>query len=153
MPSLGSLQPDVIFVTEQIVAVNAEYHIAIAQRLARCVAEDIGLNRVAAYHVATAMTELASNILRHAGCGEARVREIRCGTLRGIEIQAIDQGPGIVDLTLALREGFTTAGGLGGGLPGVKRLMDELWLGSTANAGTQVVARKWMSVRRDLCAA
>jgi serine/threonine-protein kinase RsbT len=147
MTTLGQLQPDIVVDAEHRLAVTAEHHVTSAQRLARRTAEALGFDRIACYHIATAITELASNLLRHAGSGEVQVREIHDQARHGIEIRTLDQGPGIADLALALREGFSTAGGLGGGLPGVERLMDELWLSSTPQTGTQVVARKWLSDR------
>lgn len=145
MPNFGNLEPNAILINKQCLFVTAEYHIVIAQRLALRTAKAIGLKQNACYHVATAITELTSNILRHAGSGEVCVFEIKCGVKRGIEILAADEGPGINDLSLAMSDGFSTIGGLGSGLPGVKRLMDEIWIDSTPKIGTKAIARKWLT--------
>lgn len=123
-----------------------ETHIAEARRAAFLMATDWGLNRTAAYYVATAVSELATNMLFHAGGGEIRLNAIEQPNRVGIEVIAQDWGPGITDVELALSDGFTTAGGLGCGLPGAKRLMDELEIQSEPGQGTRILARKWKSL-------
>jgi serine/threonine-protein kinase RsbT len=94
--------------------------------------------------IATAISELARNILEYAQCGEILYGP--CGNGRpGIVIVARDLGPGISDLPRALQSGFTTGKGLGMGLPGVRRLMDEFDIISTAGEGTTVRVRKWLT--------
>ena len=94
--------------------------------------------------VATAVSELARNILKYAGTGEIRLRQIEGRSGRGIEIEAVDRGPGIEDLEAAMRDHFSSGGTLGLGLPGVRRMMDEFSLESTPGEGTRVTAVKWM---------
>ncbi|CAK0766549.1 phosphoserine phosphatase RsbX [Gammaproteobacteria bacterium] len=150
MITIGTLRPGTIVDVEYRLIVSAEYHLVEAQRLVRQVSEALGLQRTICYQVATAITELASNILRYAGTGELWIRQIHLKNEYGIEIIALDNGPGLDDPAQALIDGFTTGGGLGGGLPGVSRLMDEMLLSSTLGAGTQVVARKWrVSTKQD----
>jgi serine/threonine-protein kinase RsbT len=94
--------------------------------------------------IATAVSELARNILKYAGTGEVRLRQVEGQLRRGVEIEAIDRGPGIADPDAAMRDHFSSGGTLGLGLPGVERMMDEFWLDSTPGEGTRVTARKWI---------
>lgn len=126
---------------------NAEADVATASRSARTAAERLGFSRIAAYQIATAAAELASNLRLHAGGGRLRVTygvlNAPKDTRLGLELCAIDRGPGIADLGLALRDGYSTAGGLGCGLPGVQRLMDTFAITSQLGQGTCVTAVKW----------
>jgi len=93
--------------------------------------------------VATAVSELARNIVAYAGRGEMVLRLIEDEAEQGVEVIAVDAGPGIVDLELALQNGYSTSGGLGLGLPGVRRLMDHFHIVSEPRKGTSVTIRKW----------
>jgi serine/threonine-protein kinase RsbT len=95
--------------------------------------------------VATAISELARNIVHYAGHGEIILRLVEAGGKEGIEVVAADAGPGIPDLTLAMQDGYSTCGALGLGLPGVRRLMDEFDITSAFGKGTTVTVRKWRS--------
>ncbi len=114
-----------------------------ARHGARELAASVGLSPGDSVSVATAVSELARNIVSYAGRGEIVLRVIGTGQLQGIEALAIDEGPGIVDVELALQDGYSTSGGLGLGLPGVRRLMDEFHIASRPGKGTTVSARKW----------
>lgn len=104
---------------------------------------DQGLSAVVAAHVATAASELANNLWMHTRQGgEIQLARLPGADL-GVELRAEDHGPGIADVEAALREGYSTAGGMGCGLPGVRRLMDSFELHSRPGQGTQVVGRKW----------
>jgi serine/threonine-protein kinase RsbT len=94
--------------------------------------------------IATAVSELARNILKYAGRGEIRLRRVKGRSGSGIEIEAVDRGPGIADHEAAMRDHFSSGGTLGLGLPGVRRMMDEFSLASTPGGGTRVTARKWI---------
>ena len=94
--------------------------------------------------IATAVSELVRNLLKYAGGGEIRLRLLKKGGRRGIEIEAVDQGPGIADPEAAMQDHFSSGGTLGLGLGGVKRMMDEFSLESTPGEGTRVTARKWI---------
>jgi serine/threonine-protein kinase RsbT len=94
--------------------------------------------------IATAVSELVRNILKYAGSGEIRLRRVEDMSRRGIEIEVVDQGPGIADCEAAMQDHFSSGGTLGMGLPGVKRLMDEFSLQSIPGEGTRVTARKWI---------
>lgn len=93
--------------------------------------------------IATAISEVTRNILNYAGSGELDLRRVRRGQLEGVSIIARDRGPGIADLFSAMQDGFSTSGGLGLGLPGSKRLMDEFDLASEVGKGTTVTMTKW----------
>lgn len=127
--------------------------IAAAQRF--CAAQ--GASAVMAAHVATAASELANNLWLHAERGGrisllalARGPADAAGQVpeRGVELRAEDDGPGIADPRLALTEGWSSAGGMGCGLPGVQRLMDDFELDTALGRGTRVVARKWWRPKR-----
>ena len=123
-----------------IIPVTEECHITSARKAAFQLAQSLGLSGLFAHSVATSVSELAHNLYSHAYRGGAITL---IALPRGIEVIAEDDGPGIPDTELAMRDGFSTAGGLGGGLPGVRRLMDEFELVSSVGAGTRIVARKW----------
>jgi len=103
-----------------------------------------GFDETPSRMIATAVSELVRNILKYAGSGEIRLRQVKEKGGRGIEIEAVDRGPGIADCEAAMRDHFSTGGTLGLGLPGVERMMDEFSLESTPGEGTRVTARKWL---------
>jgi len=107
-------------------------------------AVEAGFDEVAGQMIATATSELARNLLQHAGGGVIRLRVLQERGRQGIEIEARDEGPGIPDVERAMSDSFSTAGTLGLGLPGVKRLMDELEVESVVGVGTCVTARKFL---------
>ena len=99
-------------------------------------------------HVATAASELANNLWMHTRAGgEVRLAWLESAGRCGVELVACDDGPGIADIPLALTEGYSTGGGMGCGLPGVQRLMDDFDIDSRPGSGTRVVARKWLNRR------
>ena len=93
--------------------------------------------------ITTAISELARNILLYAKNGEIMVKALNSGERNGILLVARDQGPGIPNIELAMQGGYSTSGNLGLGLPGVRRLMDEMDIESSVGSGTTVTARKW----------
>lgn len=127
-----------------MLSVVSELDVAAAVVAARRFCVDIGATPVCAAHVATAASELANNLWMHSSHGgRIGLRALQSARGVGVELSAEDEGPGIADLALALSEGYSTGGGLGCGLPGVRRLMDEFALESALGRGTQVLARKW----------
>lgn len=131
-----------------IVRVREEYQIAQARQAARGVAQTMEFSSVATACIATAVSELASNLFFHANQGGViSLTGIKKEKRVGIEVVSEDDGPGIEDVPLAMRDGYTTRGGLGGGLPSVRRLMDEFEITSKPGVGTRIVARKWMRWR------
>ena len=105
---------------------------------------EAGFDETPSHMIATAVSELVRNILKYAGNGEIRLRRIREPSRRGIEIEALDQGPGSADCEAAMQDHVSSGGTLGLGLPGVRRMMDEFSLQSTLGEGTRVTARKWI---------
>lgn len=93
--------------------------------------------------IAAAISEVARNILTYAGSGQVDIGLVERGGRRGVTIVARDQGPGIADVQLALQDGYSTSGGLGLGLPGARRLMDDFEIASEIGLGTVVTMRKW----------
>jgi serine/threonine-protein kinase RsbT len=110
----------------------------------RAVAAENGLSLVDQTKLVTAASELARNALVHGGGGTARVDAVTSGTGKpGVKIGFTDDGPGIADVDLALTDGWTSGGGLGLGLSGARRLVDEFELDSKPGSGTSVVVVKW----------
>jgi serine/threonine-protein kinase RsbT len=107
-------------------------------------AQAAGFDETPSRMIATAVSELVRNILKYACSGEIRLRQVKGKGGRGIEIEAVDRGPGIADCEAAMRDHFSSGGTLGLGLPGVQRMMDEFSLESTPGEGTRVKARKWI---------
>lgn len=124
-------------------AINSDQDIVAARQRGRALAVELGFSAVDSTLVATAISELARNIVSYAGTGEITLRTIQNSTRQGILIVAADEGPGIHDLRQALRDGFSTSGSLGLGLPGVRRLMDEFEIASQPGRGTRVEVKKW----------
>ena len=125
------------------VAIDSEQDIVSARQQGRALALELGFSAVDATLIATAISELARNIVSYAGTGEITLKTIQNSTRKGILIVAADEGPGIYDLRQALRDGFSTSGSLGLGLPGVRRLMDEFEIASQPGKGTRVEVKKW----------
>jgi serine/threonine-protein kinase RsbT len=126
------------------IAIRGEDDIVLARQRAREVARRLGFGMVDQSRIATAVSELTRNIVRYAigGSGEVTIRPLATQAT-GIEIVARDEGPGIPDVALAMQEGFTSGPGMGLGLPGTKRLMDEMEIVSAPGSGTVVTIRKW----------
>ena len=113
-----------------------------ARQEARAMAGNMGFNSADTEAVALATRELATNLVRYAVGGRLVLSGFVADGAVGIEIQSQDDGPGIVDLERAMEDGYSTGGGLGSGLPGVRRLMDEFEIKSGPE-GTYVMTRKW----------
>jgi len=96
--------------------------------------------------IAAAISEIARNILMYAKRGEVQFTKISDGTRPGLIVVAEDHGPGIRDVPRALQDGYSTSGGLGLGLPGARRLMDEFEVVSVVGEGTRVTMKKWKRV-------
>jgi serine/threonine-protein kinase RsbT len=125
------------------VPINSDQDIVAARQKGRSLAAAMGFSSGDATLIATAISELARNIITYAKSGEIRLTVINGSARQGIQLVAHDQGPGIPDVQQALRDGFSTSGSLGLGLPGVMRLVDEFEIVSKENRGTTVTAKKW----------
>ncbi|WP_096186809.1 anti-sigma regulatory factor [Evansella halocellulosilytica] len=126
------------------VDIHSEWGIVAARQAGRKLAREVGFGSVDQARITTAISELARNIYLYANKGQVYIEEVTSSGKRGIKIIAHDQGPGIKDVRRVMEDGFTTSGGLGAGLPGVKRLMDEFKIDSEPNSGTTITAIKWL---------
>lgn len=124
------------------VDIITEWDIVAARQLGRNEAKDVGFGTVDQARITTAISELARNIYLYAGKGKIEIRQITEGNLRGLLVIASDNGPGIVDVRKVMEDGYTTSGGLGAGLPGVKRLMDDFRIETVLGEGTTISASK-----------
>jgi serine/threonine-protein kinase RsbT len=125
------------------VSIAIESDIVIARRTVRDVATQVGFGSTDVTRIVTAASELARNVFQYAGKGKMHWRSIEDNGRPGLELRFVDQGPGIADLNLALREGYSTGEGLGLGLPGAKRLMDDMEIQSSPAQGTKITVKKW----------
>src|SRR3954465_14859567 len=125
------------------VPIAADADIVQARGEGRALAGRLGFSRTDATLIATAISEIGRNILVHAGTGEVSIAKTAQDSRLGIEVVARDRGPGIADVEGALSEGYATGNGLGLGLPGAKRLMDEFSIDTELGRGTTVTMRKW----------
>ncbi len=125
------------------VPVESDTDIVAARQKGRALATRLGFSSSDATIVATAISELARNIVLYAKRGEISIGLSIQGELTGLIITACDEGQGIADIRQAMQDGYSTSGRLGVGLPGVKRLMDEFEIASQVGKGTTVTVKKW----------
>jgi serine/threonine-protein kinase RsbT len=125
------------------VAIDHDGDVVTARQKGRELATQAGFTGSDLTIIATAISEIARNIVVYAGRGEMTLAVLNGDGRRGIEVVARDSGPGIPDIEQALKDGFSTGKSLGLGLPGAKRLMDDFAIESTVGAGTTVTMRKW----------
>jgi serine/threonine-protein kinase RsbT len=124
-------------------AVRSEQELVIVRQAVRKVTAELNLSLVDQTKMVTAASELARNLLIYGGGGEAILENITEGARRGLRVHFIDQGPGIPDVDLALRDGYTTGNGMGLGLGGAKRLVNEFEIESKPGQGTRVTITRW----------
>jgi serine/threonine-protein kinase RsbT len=129
--------------TPVCVVVAVDDDIVQARQGGRRLARHCGFSPTDATLLVTAISEIARNILTYAGTGDVVIQVVRTGERRGVEVTAHDDGPGIADVGLAMTDGYTTGSGLGLGLPGAARLVDEVDVQSHRGTGTTVTLRKW----------
>ncbi|TDL75946.1 anti-sigma regulatory factor [Peribacillus frigoritolerans] len=129
---------------QSCVKIITEWDIVAARQLGRNVAKELGFGIVDQARITTAISELARNIYLYAGQGQICIEQISEFSKKGLKIIAIDNGPGIPDIRKVMEDGFSTSGGLGAGLPGVKRLMDEFSINTVLGEGTDIQAVKWL---------
>ncbi|EJN6742128.1 TPA_asm: ATP-binding protein [Listeria monocytogenes] len=128
---------------QSCVKIINEWDIVAARQLGRKISKEIGFGTVDQARITTAISELARNIFLYAGRGEICIESGK----QGMIIVAKDKGPGIVDIRKVMQDGYTTSGGLGAGLPGVKRLMDSFDIESSIEGdskGTVITTTKWV---------
>jgi serine/threonine-protein kinase RsbT len=122
--------------------VSAE-HIVIVRQAVRRRAIELGFSLVDQTKIVTAASELARNTIQHGGGGSASIEIVCDGARRGLRLAFEDSGPGITDVALAMKDGYSTGGGLGLGLAGAKRLSNEFAISSSPGVGTRVVITRW----------
>jgi serine/threonine-protein kinase RsbT len=125
------------------VAIRTDADVVTARQEARTMGAALGFSSTDLTLLATAISEIARNITTYAGEGEVALRVRRETGRAGIEVVATDEGPGIVNVELAMQDGYTTGNGLGLGLPGTRRLVDDFELDTTPGAGTRIRMVKW----------
>jgi serine/threonine-protein kinase RsbT len=118
-------------------------HVVVVRQAARKRAVELGFSLVDQTKLVTAASELARNTIQHGGGGQAVIEVVVDGARKGVRLSFEDTGPGIADLALAMRDGYSTGGGLGLGLSGAKRLSNEFSVTSTAGVGTRIVITRW----------
>jgi serine/threonine-protein kinase RsbT len=130
-------------VKTETLPIVAESDVVVVRHLVRKWASELSLSLVELTKVVTAASELARNVLVHGGGGRMRAEMLHEGVRRGLRLHFEDEGKGIADLELALRDGYTTGGGLGLGLGGSKRLVSDFQIVSRVGEGTRVTITKW----------
>ena len=125
------------------VPINSEGDLVIARKTLRDTATTMGFGVTDVTRIVTAASELTRNVLRYASSGVMHWRIVNSGGNVGLELRFEDHGPGIPDIEQAMELGYTTGGGLGMGLPGAKRLMDEMEIESEVGKGTRITVKKW----------
>jgi serine/threonine-protein kinase RsbT len=128
---------------ELVVEIRVDADVLLARQKARELAKSLKFSGSDLTLIATAISEIARNIVTYAKRGQIVLRLVSQGRRRGIRVVAQDDGPGIVDIARAMEDGYSTSSSLGLGLPGSKRLMDEFDIVSTIGKGTTVTMTKW----------
>ena len=143
MSSERGSDPRLARVPSVAIAIASATDVVTARQRGRELAAKLGFSGSDQTVVATAISELARNILEYARTGQIEVGVANRGSRIGLVVVALDAGPGIADISRAMQDGYSTGHGLGLGLPGVKRLMDEFAIVSAPGEGTRVTVRKW----------
>jgi serine/threonine-protein kinase RsbT len=125
------------------IAIESDADVVTARQRARALAVGLDMPGTDQTLLATAISEIARNITAYAVRGEVLLDVVQDGTRRGVRVVARDEGPGIEDLEKALTDGYTTGGGLGLGLPGARRLVDDFDIQTAPGQGTRVTLVKW----------
>ena len=129
--------------SELVMPIRNEVDVVIARQRGRALASKLRFSSSELTLIATAISEVARNIVIYAGTGEIVLRIVEQGQRRGLAVFARDRGPGIADIDRAMQDGYSTSHALGIGLPGSKRLMDEFAVASEVGKGTVVSMTKW----------
>jgi len=124
-------------------ALQSDVDVVVARRAVRDWAGELGLTMLDLTKVVTAASELARNAVVHGGGGTMCLQVVRQDARQGLRVIFKDSGPGIPEIELAMQDGYTTGGGMGIGLPGAKRLVNDFDLLSTPSAGTCVTIVRW----------
>ncbi len=130
-------------ITETEVAIRQEADVVVASQQGRTLAAYLGMSPSSQTAVTIAIAEIARNIVWYAWHGQITLQAVRQGNRQGIVVRATDDGPGISDVGRAMQDGYSTGRGLGLGLPGARRLMDEFEIVSEVGKGTLITMKKW----------
>ena len=123
--------------------IRSEEDVVRVRQLVRQAAQDLRFSLVEQTKIVTAASELGRNTIQYGGGGIARIESVLDGSRHGVRLEFIDEGPGIADIERALRDGYTSGGGLGLGLGGARRLSDQFSIDSTPGKGTRVTITRW----------
>ena len=123
--------------------IRSSADVVAVRQATRALAERVGFSLVDQTKLVTAASELARNTITYGGGGSVRLEVVENGVRRGVRLSFEDQGPGIQDVTLALKDGYTTGQGLGLGLGGARRLVNDFTIESAPGSGTRVVIARW----------
>ncbi len=129
--------------SNELSPIGSELDIVLARQLVRKSSQQLGFSIVDQTKMVTAASELARNTLIYGGGGTMRVEILQDGLKKGLRLTFEDQGPGIADMSLALKDGWTSGSGLGMGLSGSKRLVNEFDIESKPGKGTRVTITRW----------
>ena len=124
--------------------IDSEADIVVARRLVRDAATNLGFGLTDVTRIVTAASELTRNIYVYARSGTMHLQPVETAGRTGLELMFVDQGPGIPDIEKAMQPGYSTNKSMGMGMPGSKRLMDEMLVQSEVGKGTTVMVRKWL---------
>lgn len=129
---------------QSCVKIISEWDIVAARQMGREIAKQLGFGNVDQARIATAISELARNIYLYAVKGCICLEVVTSGEVKGLVVKAVDEGPGISDIRKVMEDGYSSSGGLGAGLPGVRRLMDDFSIESELGKGTEIISVKWL---------
>lgn len=127
-----------------VIPIEGDLDVVTARQKGRLLAREVGFGDVDQVRIVTAISELARNVVLYAPSGVIKIGQFSEDCKTGLLVSASDNGPGVKDVNLALQDGYSTSGGLGNGLPGVRRLMDEIKIETSQGEGTQVIVKKWL---------
>ena len=125
------------------VKIEAQADVVAARQQTRALAGEAGFSTCDSTLITTAVSEMTRNILEFAGRGEVIISLLKKGPKSGVQIVVRDEGPGIADIAQVMQDGYSSRKGMGIGLPGTKRLMDEFEIKSRVGSGTTVTMKKW----------
>ncbi len=135
-----------VVLKDETAPIRASDDVVKVRRIVRDWAVALGFSLVDQTKVVTAASELARNVIDYGGGGDFRIEALNNDSRRGLRLTFSDEGPGIVDMEQAMKDGFTTGGGLGLGLGGAKRLVNEFLIDSKPGRGTTVIVVRWKNV-------
>jgi serine/threonine-protein kinase RsbT len=128
----------------RVIRITSDVDIVEARKAARTLAAYVGFVGCDLVIITTAVSEIGRNIVEYAGVGEVVLSVVQNSVRRGLQVVGRDEGPGIADINQAVQDGYSTSRGLGLGLPGSRRLVDEFHIDSKVGLGTTVTLRKWL---------